>query len=89
MYLPEDYHRLRSEWTGKTVQIKSSRSELSRFANKTGTVITVNKNGKCLVDFHDGGWYDIEPNDLINCTITEQISHRENTTQSAIPVRQK
>lgn len=89
MNLPADHNRLQLEWTGKPVQVKSSRSELSRFANKTGTVITMNKNGKCLVDFHDGGWYDIEPNELIICTDFDQTSHRENSTRYAIPVRQK
>ena len=27
-----------------------------------GRVVTVNFNGKALVDFQDGGWYDISAN---------------------------
>ena len=33
--------------------------ELKRFAGIVGRVVTVNCNNKALVDFQDGGWYDI------------------------------
>ncbi|MFM1996870.1 MAG: hypothetical protein RLZZ111_1257 [Planctomycetota bacterium] len=59
--------RLKSEWTDKYVVINSSAPELARFANATGTVKTVNMNGRCLVEFdqfNNIGWYDIDPSAL-------------------------
>jgi hypothetical protein len=56
--------RLKSEWTDKYVVINSSAPELARFARATGTVKTVNMNGRCLVEFdqfNNTGWYDIDP----------------------------
>ena len=56
--------RLKSEWTDKYVVINSSAPELARFAHATGTVRTVNMNGRCLVEFdqfNNIGWYDIDP----------------------------
>ena len=56
--------RLKSEWTDKYVVINSSAPELARFAHATGTVKTVNMNGRCLVEFdqfNNTGWYDIDP----------------------------
>ena len=40
-------------------QVKPERPELQRFAGIVGRVVTVNYNGKALIDFQDGGWYDI------------------------------
>jgi hypothetical protein len=59
--------RLKSEWTDKYVVINSSAPELARFARTTGTVKTVNMNGRCLVEFdqfNNTGWYDIDPSAL-------------------------
>jgi DNA polymerase III gamma/tau subunit len=56
--------RLKAEWTDKYVVIDSPAPELARFADATGTVKTVNMNGRCLVEFdqHNNiGWYDIDP----------------------------
>jgi hypothetical protein len=39
--------------------VTSARAELQRFAGIVGRVVTVNYNGKALIDFQDGGWYDI------------------------------
>jgi len=50
---------LRREWTDQLVAVHPERPELRRFANIVGRVITVNWNGKAVVDFQDGGWYDI------------------------------
>jgi hypothetical protein len=35
--------------------------ELKRFAGVVGRVVTVNWNNRAVVDFQDGGWYDISP----------------------------
>ena len=50
---------LRQEWTDQYVAVHPERPELRRFANIVGRVVTVNYNGKAVVDFQDGGWYDI------------------------------
>jgi hypothetical protein len=50
---------LRREWTDQYVEINPDRPELKRFAGIVGRVVTVNWNGRALVDFQDGGWYDI------------------------------
>ncbi len=39
--------------------MKADQAELKRFAGRVGRVITVNWNGKALIDFADGAWYDI------------------------------
>jgi hypothetical protein len=50
---------LRREWTDQYVSVKPERPELWRFANIVGRVVTVNSNGKAVIDFQDGGWYDV------------------------------
>jgi hypothetical protein len=51
--------QLKREWTDQYVTVKPERPELQRFAGIVGRVITINWNGKALIDFQDGGWYDI------------------------------
>ena len=53
------YEALKREWTDQYVEVNPERLELKRFAGIVGRVITVNRNNKALVDFSDGGWYDI------------------------------
>ena len=50
---------LRKEWIDQYVMVTPSRQELQRFAGIVGRVVTVNYNGKALIDFQDGAWYDI------------------------------
>jgi hypothetical protein len=50
---------LKREWTDQFVTVKPERPELQRFAGLVGRVVTINYNNKALVDFADGGWYDI------------------------------
>jgi hypothetical protein len=50
---------LKRQWTDKYVRVKPERPELKRFAGIVGRVVTVNYNGKAIIDFQDGGWYDI------------------------------
>jgi hypothetical protein len=50
---------LKREWTDQYVEVNPERPELQRFAGIVGRVVTVNQNNKALVDFQDGGWYDI------------------------------
>ena len=50
---------LRKHWIDQYVKINEEKPELKRFAGIVGRVITVNYNGKAIVDFQDGAWYDI------------------------------
>jgi hypothetical protein len=59
MDLFERIDDLRKEWVDQYVKVNAERPELSRFKDIVGRVVTVNYNGKAVVDFQDGGWYDI------------------------------
>lgn len=50
---------LKREWTDQFVTVNADKPELKRFDGIVGRVITVNFNNKAVVDFQDGGWYDI------------------------------
>jgi hypothetical protein len=54
--------QLKRQYTDKYVVVVGSRPELRRFEGLTGTVRTVNMNGRALVEFdayNNIGWYDI------------------------------
>jgi hypothetical protein len=53
------YEELKRTWTDQFVEVNSDRPELKRFAGIVGRVVTVNRNQKAVIDFQDGGWYDI------------------------------
>jgi hypothetical protein len=53
------YEKIKNEWVDQYVEVNPERPELRRFAGIVGRVVTVNQNLKALVDFSDGGWYDI------------------------------
>jgi hypothetical protein len=53
------YEALKREWTDQYVEVNNQRPELRRFQGIVGRVVTVNRNNKAVVDFQDGGWYDI------------------------------
>ncbi len=50
---------LKAEWTDALVVVVPTIPELKRFEKRVGRVVTVNWNGKAIVDFCDGAWYDI------------------------------
>ncbi len=50
---------LRREWLDQYVLANPECAELRRFQGIVGRVVTVNYNGKAVIDFQDGGWYDI------------------------------
>ncbi len=54
-----NYEEVKREWTDQYVTVNADRPELKRFAGLVGRVVTVNFNRKALIDFADGGWYDI------------------------------
>ena len=55
----QHHEALAQEWTDRFVMVNPDRPELQRFAGIVGRVITVNCNNKAVIDFQDGGWYDI------------------------------
>jgi hypothetical protein len=55
----EKYEAKKREWTDQLVEVDPARPELKRFASAVGRVVTINCNGRALVDFADGAWYDI------------------------------
>jgi hypothetical protein len=54
---------LRRLWIDQYVLVKPNLPEIQRFEGIIGRVITVNYNGKAVIDFQDGGWYDITASD--------------------------
>jgi hypothetical protein len=57
---PEEINQaLKREWTDQYVEVDPERPELQRFKGIVGRVVTINWNNRALVDFQDGGWYDI------------------------------
>jgi hypothetical protein len=50
---------LKREWTDQYVVVNTAQPELQRFVGVVGRVVTVNWNGKAVIDFQDGAWYDI------------------------------
>jgi hypothetical protein len=69
MTMPSQAHveALKREWIDQFVVVNPDRPELRRFANIVGRVVTVNWNGKAVIDFQDGGWYDIPAsNEFLN-----------------------
>ena len=50
---------LKRQWTDQFVEVNPDQPELKRFQGVVGRVVAVNWNNKALVDFQDGGWYDI------------------------------
>jgi hypothetical protein len=82
---------LKREWTDQYVLVNADRPELRRFAGIVGRVTTVNWNGKALVDFQDGGWYDItaSPEYLIraDATAAARFNGKANSAQP-FPARQ-
>src|SRR5947209_5124164 len=94
---------LRREWTDRFVKVNASclkdHPELRRFLKRhdkpeedlLGRVITVNYNGKAVVDFQDGGWYDIAASEeyLTKVPAAEAKAKFDFKANSAQPVPDK
>ncbi|MER3415315.1 MAG: hypothetical protein C4297_03755 [Gemmataceae bacterium] len=78
--------RLKQEWTDQFVEADSSRPELKRFEGIVGRVVTVNMNNKCIVDFQDGAWYDIDPAFLRKIPKEEGQKRYNSKANSAQPI---
>lgn len=82
--------KLKHEWTDQYVMVKPERSELKRFANVVGRVITVNFNGKAVIDFQDGAWYDITASEEFLTKLNpEEGKAKYKNVNSAQPIPEK
>lgn len=50
---------LQKEWTDVYVRANLDQPVLRRFGERVGRVVTVNWNGRAVIDFGDGAWYDV------------------------------
>jgi hypothetical protein len=82
---------LKREWTDQYVEVSPDRPELARFAGIVGRVVTVNFNNKALVDFQDGGWYDItaSPEYLRKLDVAAVKAKYDSKVNSAQPFPEK
>jgi len=86
---PEHIEAMKSEWTDQYVQVNADRPELKRFAGRVGRVVTVNHNGKALIDFADGAWYDITASTQFLTKLdpnSDDVKKFDRTANSAQPV---
>ena len=79
---------LKHEWTDQYVLVNPDWPELKRFAGIIGRVVTVNWNSKAIIDFQDGGWYDILPDCLEKMGPAEGKANYQNVN-SAQPIPEK
>ena len=88
---PAHIEALRAEWTDQYVRANPARPELQRFGDTVGRVVTVNFNAKALVDFQDGGWYDIpaDPRFLTRVDPAEGKAKFNAKANSAQPIPEK
>ena len=86
-----DHEKIKREWTDQFVRINPQHSELKRFDGLVGRVVTVNWNNKAVIDFQDGGWYDItaDAEYLIKVDPTEgQAKYKNINSAQVIPEKQ-
>ena len=87
---PEEINEaLRREWIDQFVEVDPERPELKRFAGIVGRVVTINWNNKAVIDFQDGGWYDISPEYLSKLDPESAKSKYDSKTNSAQPYPDK
>jgi hypothetical protein len=85
------HESLRREWTDRYVLVNPDVPELKRFAGILGRVVTVNWNNKAVIDFQDGGWYDITASAefLSKVDPTEAKAKFDTKANSAQPIPEK
>ena len=80
------FEQLQRDWTDQYVLVKPERAELARFRDIVGRVVTVNFNGKAVIDFQDGGWYDITASEQFLTRLSpEEGKAKYKNTNSAQP----
>lgn len=81
---------LKKEWTDQYVMVNADRPELKRFAGIVGRVVTVNWCNKAIVDFQDGGWYDITASEeFLKKLPKEEGQAKYKNVNSAQPIPEK
>lgn len=86
----EHVEKLKREYTDQYVLVDEQRPELRRFKGMTGTVKTVNMNGRALVEFdghNNRGWFDIDIDFLK--VIDEPLPKEEKPVRKRAPKAQK
>ncbi len=90
MDLFEHIEDLQRDWTDQFVLVKPERPELKRFAGIIGRVVTVNYNGKAVIDFQDGGWYDITAStEFLTRVDSAEAKTKYKNVNSAQPIPEK
>jgi DNA-binding Lrp family transcriptional regulator len=86
----EQKDELRKAWIDQFVKVNEGRPELRRFAGVVGRVVTVNYNGKAIVDFQDGAWYDIPASEdyLVKVEASESAKYKNVNSAQVIPEKQ-
>ncbi len=86
----EHIEDLQRDWTDQFVLVKPERPELKRFAGIIGRVVTVNYNGKAVIDFQDGGWYDITAStEFLTRVDSAEAKTKYKNVNSAQPIPEK
>jgi hypothetical protein len=81
---------LRRKWTDQYVTVKPERQELKRFIGIVGRVVTVNCNRRAVIDFQDGGWYDIGASEeFLNLVPASEAAAKYKNVNSAQPIPAK
>jgi hypothetical protein len=85
------HEALKREWTDQYVMVNPERAELKRFAGIVGRVVTVNYSDKALIDFQDGGWYDVaaSSDNLVKLDPAEAKAKFDAKVNSAQPIPDK
>lgn len=87
----EQQDSVRKNWIDQFVQVNENRPELKRFAGVIGRVVTVNYNGRAIVDFQDGAWYDIPASEdyLVKIDAAQgQAKYKNVNSAQVIPEKQ-
>jgi hypothetical protein len=76
-------------WTDRLVRVRPGvRPELARFEGRVGRVVTVTYSGRALVDFADGGWYDVADYAAVLDEVTDEADRKkyDPSANSAQPI---
>ena len=79
---------LKREWTDRRVRARPGvRADLARFEGRVGRIVTINYSGRAVVDFADGGWYDIADFAAVLEPVTDEAESKkyDATANSAQP----
>jgi len=86
----EHVRELRRVWADKFVIIRDpAAAEWQRFAQKVGKVMTINYSGRAVVDFGDGGWYDVAEFEKVLMMVVDAGNYDASANSAQmLPIRQ-